>query len=57
MQVGLAVTATWLIVRAAEQPSLVDLAVAAVAMRAFGLGKGVLRYGERLASHDTTFGS
>lgn len=52
--VGLAGTAAWLIVRAAERPSFAALAVAAVAVRAFGLGKGVLRYGERLASHDAT---
>ena len=52
--VGLAGTAAWLVVRAAERPSFASLAVAAVAVRAFGLGKGVLRYGERLASHDAT---
>ncbi len=52
--VGLAATAAWLIVRAAEQPSFADLAVAAVAVRAFALGKGPLRYAERLTSHDTT---
>jgi ATP-binding cassette subfamily C protein CydCD len=52
--VGLAATAAWLIVRAAEEPSFADLAVAAVAVRAFALGKGVLRYCERLASHDAT---
>jgi ATP-binding cassette subfamily C protein CydCD len=50
--VGLAGTAAWLIVRAAERPSFADLAVAAVGVRAFGVGKGVLRYAERLASHD-----
>jgi ATP-binding cassette subfamily C protein CydCD len=52
--VGLAGTAAWLILRAAERPSFADLAVVAVAVRAFGLGKGVLRYAERLASHDAT---
>ncbi|MGN6693051.1 MAG: thiol reductant ABC exporter subunit CydC, partial [Aquihabitans sp.] len=52
--VGLAATAAWLIVRAAEEPSFADLAMAAVAVRAFALGKGVLRYAERLASHDAT---
>ena len=52
--VGLAGTAAWLVVRAAERPSFASLAVAAVGVRAFGLGKGVLRYGERLASHDAT---
>jgi ATP-binding cassette subfamily C protein CydCD len=52
--VGLAATAAWLIVRAAEEPSFADLAMAAVAVRAFAIGKGVLRYTERLASHDAT---
>lgn len=52
--IGLAGTAAWLILRAAEHPSFADLAVVAVAVRAFGLGKGVLRYAERLASHDAT---
>ena len=42
-----------------HQPSCEELlrgllAVVAVAVRAFGLGKGVLRYAERLASHDAT---
>ena len=53
--VGLVATAAWLIARAAEQPSFADLAVAAVLVRAFGIGKGVLRYAERLATHDATF--
>ncbi len=52
--VGLAATAAWLIVRAAEHPSFADLAVAAVAVRACGIGKGVFRYGERLVAHDAT---
>ncbi|HWJ63816.1 MAG TPA: thiol reductant ABC exporter subunit CydC, partial [Acidimicrobiales bacterium] len=52
--VGLAAVAAWLIVRAAEEPNFADLAMAAVAVRAFALGKGVLRYAERLASHDAT---
>ncbi len=52
--VGLAATAAWLIVRAAEEPNFADLALAAVAVRAFALSKGALRYGERLASHDAT---
>ena len=32
-----------------------ELAVAAVAVRTFAIGKGVLRYSERPVSHDTTF--
>jgi len=51
---GVALTATsaWLISTAALHPPVLSLMVAIVAVRAFGLGKGVLRYAERLASHD-----
>lgn len=52
---GLAGTAAWLVVRAGEQPDLADLAIAVTCIRAFGIGKGVLRYSERLASHDVGF--
>lgn len=52
--IGLGATAAWLVVRAAEQPSFADLALAAVGVRAFALGKGPLRYAERLTSHDAT---
>jgi ATP-binding cassette subfamily C protein CydC len=51
--VGLAAVAAWLIARAAGMPSPADLAIAAVAVRTFGVGRGVFRYLERLASHDT----
>jgi len=50
--IGLIGTATWLIVRAAEQPPLAALSVAIVAVRALALAKGSLRYLERLAGHD-----
>ncbi|MBW0115087.1 thiol reductant ABC exporter subunit CydC, partial [Pseudonocardia abyssalis] len=51
---GVALTATsaWLISSAALHPPVLALMVAIVAVRAFGLGKGVLRYAERLVSHD-----
>jgi ATP-binding cassette subfamily C protein CydCD len=51
---GVALTATsaWLISTAALHPPVLSLMVAIVAVRAFGLGKGVLRYAERLVSHD-----
>ncbi|MCF7550649.1 thiol reductant ABC exporter subunit CydD [Pseudonocardia sp. WMMC193] len=51
---GVALTATsaWLISTAALQPPVLTLMVAIVAVRAFGLGKGVFRYAERLVSHD-----
>jgi len=50
--VALAAISAWLIARAAQMPSPAALAVAAVGVRAFGVGRGVLRYLERLASHD-----
>jgi ATP-binding cassette, subfamily C, bacterial CydCD len=51
---GVALTATsaWLISAAALQPPVLTLMVAIVAVRTFGLGKGVLRYAERLVTHD-----
>jgi ATP-binding cassette, subfamily C, bacterial CydCD len=49
---GLTATAAWMISRAAQHPPVLTLMVAAVAVRAFGLGKAVFRYGERLVSHD-----
>ena len=50
--VGLAATSAWLILRAAQHPPVLYLMVAIVAVRAFGLGRGVFRYAERLVSHD-----
>lgn len=50
--VALMGTAAWLLSRAAEHPPVLYLMVAIVAVRAFGIGKGVLRYAERLDSHD-----
>ncbi len=49
---GLAGVAAWLIVKASEQPDLAELSLAILAVRTFGIGKGVFRYGERLATHD-----
>ena len=50
--IGLMATSAWLISRAAEHPPVLDLMVAIVAVRAFGLGRAVLRYTERLVGHD-----
>ncbi|WP_426592678.1 thiol reductant ABC exporter subunit CydC [Cellulomonas sp. McL0617] len=50
--VALAGTAAWLIARASQMPDVLALSVATVAVRAFGIGRGVLRYVERLVSHD-----
>src|SRR5689334_11465450 len=53
--VGLMATAGYLIARAAERPAVLSLTVAIVAVRFFGLGRPVVRYLERLASHDLAF--
>ena len=50
--IGLTAVAAWLIATAAHHPAVSTLAVAVVAVRTFGIGRGVLRYGERLAGHD-----
>jgi ATP-binding cassette, subfamily C, bacterial CydC len=50
--VALMGTSGWLLSRAAEQPPVLYLMVAIVSVRAFGLGKGVFRYVERLVGHD-----
>ncbi len=52
--VALTTTAAWLISRAAQHPPVLTLMVAAVAVRTFGIGRGLARYGERLVSHDAT---
>ena len=53
--VGLIAASGWLLARAAEHPPVVALSVAVVGVRAFGLGRGVFRYVERLAGHDAAF--
>ncbi|WP_125777569.1 thiol reductant ABC exporter subunit CydC [Antribacter gilvus] len=50
--IGLAAAAAWLVARASQMPPVLTLSVAVVSVRAFGIGRGVLRYCERLASHD-----
>ncbi len=51
---GIALTATsgWLIVRASEEPIILTLMVAIVAVRTFGIARPFFRYLERLVSHD-----
>jgi thiol reductant ABC exporter CydC subunit len=53
--VGLLATSGWLISRASLQPAILELNIAIVAVRAFGIGRGVFRYAERLVSHDAAF--
>lgn len=50
--VALAAVSAWLIARASQMPPVLALSVATVAVRAFGIGRGVLRYVDRLVSHD-----
>lgn len=54
---GLALIAVsgWLIVRAGSQPAIMYLLVAIVGVRFFGLARSVLRYVERLLTHDAAF--
>ncbi|MFJ6788646.1 thiol reductant ABC exporter subunit CydD [Streptomyces angustmyceticus] len=53
--VGLMGTSGWLISRAAQQPPVLYLMVAVTATRAFGIGRAVFRYAERLVAHDAVF--
>lgn len=50
--VGLMAASGYLIVRAAQQPPILTLTAVIVAVRAFALSRALLRYAERLASHD-----
>jgi thiol reductant ABC exporter CydC subunit len=50
--VGLMATAGYLISRAAERPAVLSLTVAIVGVRFFGLARPLVRYVERLTSHD-----
>ncbi|MCR2052793.1 thiol reductant ABC exporter subunit CydC [Actinomyces bowdenii] len=51
--IALAGVAAWMIARAAQVPEVVALGVSPVMVRLFGISRSVLRYCERLASHDT----
>ena len=53
--IGLLAVSGWLISRASEMPPVLSLEIAVVAVRAFGIGRGFFRYGERLVSHDAVF--
>jgi ATP-binding cassette, subfamily C, bacterial CydC len=53
--VALMAASAWVISAAALQPSIAELQVAIVALRLFGITRGLLRYAERLASHHATF--
>lgn len=50
---ALAGVAAWLITRASQMPPVLDLSIAAVAVRMFAISRAVLHYCERLVTHDT----
>ncbi|GAB2999109.1 thiol reductant ABC exporter subunit CydD [Saccharothrix stipae] len=53
--VALTALAAYLIAKAATQPPILTLSVLVVGVRTFALAKGVLRYLERLVTHDAAF--
>lgn len=53
--VALTMTSAFLIATAALRPSIADLRVAVAGVRFFGTSRGVLRYLERLVTHEATF--
>ncbi len=50
-------TSGYLISRAAERPPILALGVAIVLVRAFSVGRAIMRYLERLASHELALGA
>lgn len=55
--VALMAVSAWLISRAWQQPPILFLQIAVVSVRAFGIGRAVFRYAERLVSHQAAFRS
>lgn len=53
--VGLMGSSAYIISAAALHPSIAALSVAIVAVRFFGIARGVFRYAERLVTHNLTF--
>ncbi|REF29431.1 thiol reductant ABC exporter subunit CydC [Calidifontibacter indicus] len=51
--VFLTATSGWLIVQASKHPVILTLLTAVVGVRAFGMGRPVFRYAERVMSHDS----
>jgi thiol reductant ABC exporter CydC subunit len=53
--VALLATAGFLLARASQHPNIVAISIAVVLVRALSVGRGLLRYLERLFSHDVAF--
>lgn len=49
--IALAALSAWLIARASQMPPVMQLGVATVGVRTFGISRGLFRYLERLATH------
>ena len=50
--IALGATSAWLIARASQMPPVLVLSVAATAVRLFGVSRALLRYVQRLISHN-----
>lgn len=53
--IGLMAASAYLISSAALHPSIIELSVAIIGVRSFGISRAVFRYLERYVSHDATF--
>ncbi len=53
--IGLLVSSAYILAKAALHPSFHELQLGIAGVRFFGLARGILRYIERLVSHNTTF--
>ncbi len=53
--IGLMTSSGYLVSRSAERPMIVDLFMVTAAVRFFGISRAVVRYFERVVSHDLTF--
>jgi thiol reductant ABC exporter CydC subunit len=52
--IALMAASAWLVSKAALRPSIADLSLAIVGVRAFGISRGLFRYLDRLLAHDVT---
>ncbi|SNS51197.1 ATP-binding cassette, subfamily C, CydC [Micrococcales bacterium KH10] len=55
--VGLGAASAWLIARASQMPPVLSLSMVVVTVRALGISRGLMRYLERLASHQVALKS
>jgi thiol reductant ABC exporter CydC subunit len=53
--IALLAVSGFMLARASQHPNILAISAAVVAVRALSVGRGIFRYGERLASHDVAF--